>query len=64
MSAKVEDQSASKQVTECHCREQIADILKRLEALENGALIMQKVMEMEPAKPQSQSARSRSSSTI
>jgi hypothetical protein len=49
MVAKLEDQSTQNQVTECQCKEQIADILTRLEKLEREALTLEKLKEIEPA---------------
>jgi hypothetical protein len=49
MVAKVEDRSTQTQVAECQCREQIADILLRLETLEREALTLQRLREIEPA---------------
>jgi hypothetical protein len=43
MVAKLEDQSTQNHVTECQCKEQIADILTRLEKLEREALTESKL---------------------
>src|ERR1700752_3276551 len=43
MSTITEDQSTQNQVTECQCREQITDILTRLETLERDALTVEKI---------------------
>lgn len=49
MGTITEEQTKQTQATDCQCKEQIADILKRLEALERDALTMQKIREMDPA---------------
>ena len=49
MVAKVEAQTTQNHITECQCREQIADILTRLETLERDALTVEKIKELKPA---------------
>jgi len=43
MSTIAEDQTTQNKVTECQCREQIADILARLEKLEREALTLKRL---------------------
>ena len=49
MSTITEDQTTQNQAASCQCKEQIADILTRLETLERDALTLQKLKEIEPA---------------
>ena len=49
MSTITEDQTTQNQVTECQCREQIAEILTRLETLERDALTIEKIKDLKPS---------------
>jgi hypothetical protein len=46
MSTTTEDRTTQNQITECPCREQIGDILTRLETLEREALTERKLADL------------------